>query len=269
MDLHAIPIVARINDSTTNYIVERADLDHYKETRGKELWNSFADEMQRNGKNPVDPVSAAAFDDVALQQLISEVHREQQTTHDQIAQTTARERYLATYAHRNVYLTDMELKEQVMASAPAFIRQDKLPVLQRVIDALAQRKAVLYNLADDNEWLVLGKLWTYAPDENTKNNILLELADCLDEGGSLFCPTGIVMRLLSTMFCWKPEESPITTDVWRAEWLAKAAIWRKEWDEELPDSELSQLIKERLYKEYDGIVSNEKINVEVDTWFSS
>jgi hypothetical protein len=109
-----------------------------------------------------------------------------------------------------------------------------------------------------NEIDLVSKVWS-AGSDNVKSNLLIQLKDCVDEHGSLCCPTGVSSRIVSATYIDQPEKSPVSREMLNQEILHKYS--------RLSDAGYDkETIVDRIIQSYHGMYSPDKIKIVMDEW---
>jgi hypothetical protein len=205
-----------------------------------------------------------------------------QTVHDSTVQSTIRNIYKNEVEAKSN--DSLELDKSVQRDIMNFMRQSDLPYDQydKVETALLEiqkRNAPIHNLDGEKEGSLVARIWAGA-NENVKRQLLNELVDANKDydGGGIYCPTGVVTRVLQATQIENPEAMPRTRDNLRQEMMNTAARVRNELEQTeefkaMGDTKQSETLKSRLMetyqKDYDGIVSKDIIEAETKEWIDA
>lgn len=275
-----VHVPAVIQSAPTEIHIEAADIDYYK--------NDMMHEFEERSKLYKEPTyqkkqTRTANDTrTVVNEIANQFVRGSQTVHDTTVQSTI----------RNIYKTEVEatgkelhtLDQSVQRDIVNFMRQSDLPQdkYEKVETALLEiqkRNASIYNLDGETEGSLVARVWA-GGNENVKRQLLNELVDSNKdyEGGGIYCPTGVVTRVLQATQIEHPEAMPRTRENLREEMMNTAARVRNELEQTddfkaLGDTAQSEALKSRLmetyHKEYDGIVDKDIIETETKEWIDA
>lgn len=147
--------------------------------------------------------------------------------------------------------------------------------LQDIITQIKKRNSFVKHM-NDTEINVLHNSWISA-NNNVKEQIINELLDITDGKLYIVCPTGVTSRIINANIVENPESSPIKEEDLRKEMLQSASKIRAELDnsasfKNLSDIDQDHFFKEKLiqkfYKDYDGIISQDRIRKEYEIWIN-
>lgn len=126
-----------------------------------------------------------------------------------------------------------------------------------VLDKISNRNAHLDNFKED-EVSIIKRVWANG-DDNVRKELLLQLKDCEDSYGMLFCPTGVASRVVSALYINNPGDAPKSRDILNQEILHKYSVM---YSRGMEKDEIVQ----KIIDEYDGVYSREKINGLISEW---
>lgn len=149
-----------------------------------------------------------------------------------------------------------------MASALPLPRRT---AIQETLKTIQERDTTIVNLENKTEQEVLSTVYHALPAKD-HDELLKQIEDCV-ENGKVVCPTGVATRLMNTLFLRDPESRPRTKAHIRSELLSKAAVIRQQYQDEDSPSFLSRL-SSLFTSEYDGVLTPEEVNTELNTWGS-
>lgn len=156
-----------------------------------------------------------------------------------------------------------------------YLRKDYNKV-KNVIDQIKERNSFIQNL-NETETNILNNSWVSA-NKNVKEQIINELLDLTDGKNFIVCPTGVASRIINSNIVDDPESTPLKESDLRQEMLSSASLIRNELEklqtfQNLSDIEQTKVLKYKLIqkynKDYDGIISPERIQKELESWIDS
>jgi hypothetical protein len=200
--------------------------------------------VQFEYRNPIQ-IDFNLPDEFIFEQIRQNV--DNQTVHDTVVQNSIKTIYADLKNEPDISFSDSseliaEIKE--FANGNNFSKEKEKQVFE-VLDQIQNRNASVYNL-EDTELGVLKTVWEKG-NKNVKDQVLNELLDCKSGPNQIYCPTGVVTRIINASCIENPEEMPRTKDTLRQELLTTAADVRNT----LEDSDkLYQNKNEHEQKEY-------------------
>lgn len=144
--------------------------------------------------------------------------------------------------------------------------------INAILQKIENRNSNISNI-DSSEIKVLNDTWNSA-NENIKVQILNELLDA-HSSGYLVCPTGVVSRIINSDIVENPTSTPRTEENLRKEMLHTASKIRNDLENDpvyikLSDEKQIKMLKDTLIdkytKDYKNIISEERIQKELDSW---
>jgi hypothetical protein len=151
---------------------------------------------------------------------------------------------------------------------------EKVGDVDFVLSQIAGRDASVYNLNGKKETQVLRQVWE-SGNENVRRQLINELVDCKKSADELYCPTGVVTRIVNATAIESPDKMARTTDVLRAEMMNTAARVRGELEKDkvycaLSDEAQSESLKKKLEETYadmyKGVLPEDVIQKELAGW---
>lgn len=191
-----------------------------------------------------------------------------QNVHDSVVQNTIRNKYAAINTNANKSNTILNYDEILCVSGT------KAAQVRVVLQQIQSRNAQITNL-QTSEVCVLNNAWS-AASATVKQQIINELLDTRD-GDTLVCPTGVVSRIINANVVEQPESSPRTTAALRTEMLTTAAAVRDALETDIiymantteqQNIILKAALEKKYNKDYTGIISQDKIQDELNTWLA-
>lgn len=130
--------------------------------------------------------------------------------------------------------------------------------LQYIIKKIRDRNSYVGNV-DKTELDVLRDVWISGmSNENIKNDLFLQIKECEGTGSGIYCPTGVVGRLTSSMMIETPENLPKSKAMYNQEVLAKFSKLSETNDDK-------NNVKSIILQDYD-LEIREKISNLIDEW---
>lgn len=274
--------------------LERADIAYYKRRNG-DVVRAFEErkshypsgragtEQQAQQTPPHIPTRAHDvvddFDDALLQAIIEDIGHDAQTVHDTVVQKTVQRAYgnvSTTKTNQNKDTLHKDILD--WATAHGTDTQKKVVSrLQNVLVAIANRNAKIHNLHGDTEHQVVAAVWN-GGNENVKRQVVNELLDCQRANGEVYCPTGVVTRVVNATLIETPDDMPRTRATLRTELLELAAQTRRELEEtdsvynKASDDEqlkrFKDVLEHRAYEAYKNVLPKKDITAELSEWIS-
>lgn len=134
------------------------------------------------------------------------------------------------------------------------------PEVINIVNKIKNRNNYISNL-DDTEYEILKNAWNQAEyNNNIKENLILQLKDSINEDKELYCPTGVVTRIVSALSIENPEQMPKDKGTVNTEVLAKFSKLQSE-NENLDKECIRELVLQDYPKE-----TVESVNSLIDTW---
>ena len=189
--------------------------------------------------------------------------RGSQNVHDTCVQNTVKQKYLDISKEAKKSDSHMDYIEGIQQYAKD-IGKDVSDVIKHIQD----RNASLYNFAGQKEMDVLTNTWKTAEDDNVKHQIINELVDCRNSYGSIYCPTGVATRIVNATFVNDPDKMGRTKEVIHTEMMNIAVNLRntQEADGTYDDERFKKDLVEKYKKDYEGILTHDKIDDMVKDW---
>lgn len=182
------------------------------------------------------------------------LENDQQNVHDSIIQKSISKEYNSIEKGKNP-----RILEDIINRNPQHSRE-----IESIIESIKKRNSSIYNLNGDGELNVLENVWNNGND-NVKDQIINELLDCKKDTGDLYCPTGVVSRIIQANFIENVNNIPRTKNVYKEEMLSKASIL-KEKNLDLTELEFKDLLLNQYSKDYDGILTRDEITNTTKEW---
>lgn len=226
--------------------VEYSDLQHYINTR-KEFENrkSIVDFI-------IEPTVVIGDNQIATEipEIINHhINTDVQNVHDNTIQKNIKG------AYSEILQTQQNFdKEDILVYIKDEERREKI---SQILDKILQRNSYVTNL-NSNEVDVIKNVW-FNGDENVKTQTILEILDCVDNQGVLYCPTGVTSRIASALYVNNPDKFPKTKEILNQEVMTTFGKHFRE----IPDKELS---KEKTINDYYKVYDRETISSLIDEW---
>lgn len=232
----------QINKNGDNYDIDYNDIDYYGNSKFPETFklntmfeNMLEVEVINLNENQEENIGIDYIPD-ALQFGI-----DTQNVHDSLVQDNIKKTHASlTFASNTGFLTDQDAFTEIV---------EAFPELNTIIEHIKTRNSNIYSI-NKTEFQVLKDVWTLARDSNDediKNELKFQLRDCVNEKGDLYCPTGVVTRITSSLNIKNPEELPKTKGMYREEILSKFSKMYKDTDY---DEEMKEFIAENIINDY-------------------
>ena len=289
----------------TSYVIEKSDMDYYRDNK-KALVKDYEarvklyeprkekereSRLENTATNPLQrpPANAAVqIDAVILAQLFDEmrVDTNSQNVHDIAVQDTTKRLFsdsgpgvLDALFNPNAAL-DVPVEIIEFAQRSDFPKH-KINDVRFVVAEIYKRDAQVSNVGK-KESEVLSQVWQ-GGNPNVRRQVLNELLDCKkqdpwDESPTIYCPTGVVTRIVAASAIETPEKMARTKEVLRKEMLETAAKVRADLERDpafgiLAPLEQSAKLKETLEdtydRAYDGVVSKDVVRGEMNEWIDA
>jgi len=292
----------------TSYVIEKSDMDYYRDNKKAlvkdyearvKLYEPRKEKVQGNPETvatypPQRPAANAAnaaavqIDAVILAQLFDEmrVDTNSQNVHDIAVQDTTKRLFndsgpgvLDALFNPNAAL-DVPVEIIEFAQRSDFPKH-KINDVRFVVAEIYKRDAPVSNVGK-KESEVLSQVWQ-GGNPNVRRQVLNELLDCKkqdpwDEAPTIYCPTGVVTRIVAASAIENPEKMAKTKEVLRQEMLETAAKVRADLERDPAFSALAPLEQSAKLKEtlsdtydraYDGVVSKDVVRGEMNEWIDA
>ena len=251
-------VISGLQRPAKSFAVEKADIKYY-----------------RDEKKAVLP--SIDLDTVILAGIVQGIREGSQSVHDTAVQNTTKTLFKALNAddgadceaHADGSHADGSHADETPVAVLYFAAKSDMPPSQVadvrfVLSQLAERDASIYNLDGKTEMQVLDTIWQ-SGNELVRRQLLNELVDCKKDEGEIYCPTGVVTRLMNATAIEAPEKMARTTDTLRTE-MMNIAIKVRDENAGASEDRLKELLTATYKKTYDGVVSHELVQKELDTW---
>jgi len=247
------PLEPKINIETKQGVqeIEYSDIKYYQDIEKE--FNARQKLYDQTVNAIVQPVVEVRNEVVNLaipENLINGI--DQQNAHDQFVQKGIQTIYKDNCG-KYIYGSDTALQEIM----------EYEPEVKDIIGKIQSRNAYISNLKS-NEKDVLKNVWCHAAfteNENIKNNLIIQLKDCKNKTG-IYCPTGVVSRVINSLVIEKPEESPRDKYTINNEILAKFSKLYKD----APDDIDKNQIKNAVLKDYKDPKMKHMVGNLIDEW---
>jgi len=275
-------------------LLEPMDLNYYNRLNQArlELKNSRKKNYRMN-KETINNEIAELPDNTILQNVelrlpeninLNNFNNDNQNVHDTTIQDTIKKKYQILKKKNNNNLNNLNklfnlnkkhnLKiEDILNYAKKNNNLKNEERLKFILEQIYERNSSIINLDYSTEVEILNMIWS---NSDIRDQIINELFECYDPiYKNIVCPTGVVSRLLNADIILNPESSPRTIEMLREEMLNIASKIRSdcENDEEykkLNEDDQSKNLKEKIinkiHETYINIISEDKIQKELDTW---
>lgn len=228
--------------------VEYADLQHYIDTEKEfEARKTLYDMIVKPDVEVINHAVAARVPEIINHHIGVDV----QNVHDNMIQKNLKAKFSGIF---QVYQPFSSTKEEILNY---ITDNEKAVKIEHVLDMIEKRNAFVTNL-DASEEDVIKNVW-FSGNNNVKDQVINELLDCVDQGGLLYCPTGVTSRVTSSLHINDPDNAPKTKGDLKQEIVAKFGYHYNK----LPDKTLA---KEKTIDEYYGVYNREDIDQIISEW---
>jgi hypothetical protein len=198
---------------------------------------------------------------------VAQIRADSQNIHDTTVQDTIKSEY-NKIKEENEGSTRC-IDDEIIGRASTIQEQDKV---RKIINMIKTRNGYVSNI-NAREYDVLHDTWN-SSDELQKEQVVKELVDSLtiEDDTKIYCPTGVVSRIISSKFITDPENFPKPSSVYRQEMIDKASkvsidYYKNENEEQ--ESGYKELLLKTLEQDYSGILSKEQIYEYTKDWIDS
>lgn len=211
---------------------------------------------ERFGLHGPDNRHIERFTNHVIQDIIRD---DTQSVHDTIIQNQIKQEYNNHVLDGGSNGHDGTLEEIIKYNP------EKSNDISAIIQQIQVRNSNVYNIKDD-EINVLKKVWSNGND-NVKAQVIKELLDCKQERGGIYCPTGVVTRIIQSNFIENPENMPKTPNMFKKEMLNKASIL-KDKNPDMSDESFTTLLLNEYKSDYKDILTEPEIKTITDEWIN-
>jgi hypothetical protein len=255
LDAHKNIVSDTCHTYVNTYALEKADIDYYKA--------KHVDVQIEDANNPT-----------LLEEVMHAIRDDNQSVHDTTVQNTTQALYKSLIKNDDV--PEIEAPETILSFAKkSTMTPDDVEKVHFVLGEIRSRDAAVYNLDGQTETQVLDQVWTTGND-NVRRQLLNELIDCkVPDSNTIYCPTGVVTRIMNAVAIETPEKMSRTADTLRMEMMNTAIQLRDTLTttdsyKALSDTEQTALFKCKLedtYAEkYEGVISTDIVKKELASW---
>lgn len=190
-----------------------------------------------------------------------------QNVHNSVIQKNVKEKYNNIEKKNNS--TRIIYKNDILQ----YVNGNNIEKLDDILTQIEKRNSPISKL-DDTEVNILNNTWANS-NENVRKQIVNELLDLTDGKQYIVCPSGVSSRIINANVVDDPTNGPITESNLHEEMMNTASNIRSKLEEiddfKLLDEETqSTILKKKLiakfYDDYNGIISMEIIQNELDSW---
>lgn len=238
------------------YIVDQSDVQYYKDIEDEynHRLQFYAPEAEKSPtvEAETEPeLNEHYFDNYVIRDYLNrERIEDSQNVHDTVIQNNVKNKY-------SKLPQDYSDADGTILEIMNFCNNDR--EIFDVIQKIKKRNARLVNFSGDTETDILKKTWNNG-NLSVKNQIINELRDCKNNN-SIYCPSGVATRIVSSTYIDNPENYPRDKDTINREILEKCAHLRKK-NPEITQEELKQAIIE----EYSNVHDSEFISGLMEPW---
>lgn len=171
--------------------------------------------------------------------------------------------YNSQNVHDTIVMNNIKIRVQTIPTSVSddtfFINQfeDKHRV---ILDKIKQRNANLVSY-NKTEYDIIKDVWNNSENQPlVRDQYLKDLEDCVDTNNNLYCPTGVVNRIISSTYITEPENMPKTKEILNNEILNKFSV-------SIANGYSKEETKEKVILDYSGIYDSEKIENIIQEWY--
>lgn len=289
-------------------VIEQSDIDYYRKKnadvmeaynqRKKEYpvydeqkWSRSKQKKQRViGYDDYDDMDDVEMDEI-IQRLMLQFQNGSQSVHDSVVQSQVKEQYSELSTALDTVFTDSKenIATQIIQYANTLVGSsiqnniklspEKRTDIEYVLKKISDRNSTMSSLDGDREMDAVAKVWNTG-DQEIRRQLLNELVDCKQEHmNDIYCPTGVVTRVMNSLNIKEPEHMSKTREVLRGEMLQTAANVRNKMEtsdtkyntmnEEKQNEYFKDTLQNLIYAQYDGVIPKEKLQKEMDEWIDS
>ena len=203
------------------FIFERGDIRHYEE-------------------NPAPIFNILDFDLTEGEVFIPEIDK--QNVHDSTVQKFVRNGFHDT--------PDAETAKNESSFVGDIKRWYDDVDINIVLNKIVSRNSIISNLNGKSELQVLATVWkhTESDDEGMRDYLGVQIRDCIEDD-NVVCPTGVVTRLVSSMYINNPELLPKTKQMIDQEMMQTASTLRTELETSEEYTSLEEDQKREMFKD--------------------
>lgn len=128
---------------------------------------------------------------------------------------------------------------------------------KNILEKIQKRDSYITNMKE-REWIIVKNTWNSA-SPLAKKEFINNLEDCLEDGDNLYCPTGVVNRIVSSLYIENPESMPKTKEIFNTEILNRFSI--------LMIENSKQRTRQIILEEYRNILDKDKLENIIDEWY--
>jgi len=278
-------------DVKTTYVIEDADMEYYRnnkksiveEYEARQATYAPREKSERPDRRQQPQEAAATTDAIVLRHLFDEIRVDgnSQNVHDISVQSTTKALFQEKESIFDSLKGDCRADILEYAQTASDLPAKKLNDIYFVLGEIYDRNAPIYSL-QKKETEVLSQVWWNGNDK-VKRQVLNELVDCKkqdpwDDAPTIYCPTGVVTRIVAASSIENPEKMPKTKEILRSEMLTTAAQVREELAAnptygKLSDEDQNAMFRatlEKTYdKAYDGVISKDVVHAEMNEWIDA
>ncbi len=244
----------------SSYIIDQSDINYYKRI--------FLDErplVQNDNQLLNDPRNYQFdnFDNYLVDEIVKPNKesvlnkRDQQNVHDTEVQKVIKEEYkkISDQTHTN----RGNMINEIINHNPQRSNE-----IRDIISKINERNSTVYNLNRENEVTVLCKTWDSA-NELVKDDIINALLDSKKGEQEIYCPTGVVSRIVESTLIENPEKMPKPRSLYKEEMLAKASLL-KDKNPDMNKDQFKSLLLDTYQQDYNGVLNKDEIHTHTKDW---
>lgn len=276
---HIVPLNQTHSGSCT-YALEKTDLDYYKaireeKTRNSKSMLSLELEQKHEQDQAQDHVQVPLLDEI-----MQVIRTDSQNVHDTTVQDTTSALFKSIVKDDALIIDDDDAIDKTPVdilyfAAKSDMTKNNVEQVRFVLDQIRKRDAAVYNLDGQTETQVLHQVWD-SGNENVRRQLLNELVECkMPSCDSIYCPTGVVTRIMNAVAIENPDKMARTSDTLRMEMMNTAVQVRdslnndtvyKALSEDEQLSQFKQKLETTCIEKYNGVVSTAIVKKELDSW---
>jgi hypothetical protein len=222
---------------------DRQDLTNNQVPTGRQDFTNFQNEQIENELNIIN-------------NIILDYERGSQNVHDTLVQKQIKNQY------SNLINSNDKVDIQEIINYSRSVLPEKTEDLTFVLNKIQQRNSTLTTLNGDTEMNALAKVWDNQ-DPDIRRQLLNELLDCKNGNNHIYCPTGVVTRIVNSLNIHNPECMAKTGEILKAELLQIASNISS--SDSYDESTFKETLRNTAYKEYPNI-PKENIDKELNQW---
>jgi hypothetical protein len=270
------PILKNL-DETYTYIFDRSDLNYLsqrlndsveaKNTEVRQIENAFLLPQQNTRDIFVPEVPEFYFfeEEINIRGGGNNDFLDSQTIHDTYVQKKITNEYKGQGQVNKPSAIQLEDSIEEFIKNKNLRNDKNISKIKGIISKIKNRNSYVSNISD-YEYNVLENTWNKAGDDTLiKEEIINQLEDCIDNGGMLYCPTGVCTRIIQSKFIKNPQEYPKTKELINQEMLNIASKFQED-NPNLSDEDFKEKLIEKYCEEYKNLMTKKQIKEQIADW---